>query len=239
MGSPATEAGRNQDESQVEVTLTSGFWMGKFEVTQAEWKNVSYLSFGDLAKSANGSHLFGVGNPFPIYYVEHESCRKFCRDWTTRERQAGSLPKEYLYRLPTEAEWEYACRAGTTTATSFGDTLGAWNSNLKANFAGSRSGSGSTLKATIRVGSFDANRWGLHDLHGNVWEWCADSYGKELPGGRDPFVDARNSSQQRVIRGGAWNTDRATCRSAARGSVEPKLRDSTIGFRVVLVRELK
>jgi formylglycine-generating enzyme required for sulfatase activity len=128
------------------------------------------------------------------------------------------------YRLPTEAEWEYACRAGTTTPFAFGDSP----SSTQANFDGSK---------TAPVGSYEPNAWGLHDMHGNVWEWCADWYGKHYYS-RSPRQDPQGPQEEgegRVIRGGGWEENGSECRSAVRDKAEPVFRACHIGFRVVCV----
>ena len=144
--------------------------------------------------------------------------------------------------MPTEAQWEYACRAGTTTATSFGDSL----SSKQANFKGKPYNGGEpgpSLGRAAPVGSYPPNAWGLHDMHGNTFEWCRDWYHSRLPGGIDPDLrDARDTAQRsehgdisRVRRGGAWSDDGWPCRSAFRVRFEPERRYDHIGFRIVIV----
>jgi formylglycine-generating enzyme required for sulfatase activity len=143
--------------------------------------------------------------------------------------------------LPTEAQWEYACRAGTTTATAFGNKL----SSRQANFAGrpyNGAEAGPSRKRAARVGSYLANAWGLCDMHGNVYEWCRDWYYPTLPGGNDPDLSKlrgaanRDRSHSRVRRSGAWCDDGWPCRSAFRLRFEPERRSDHIGFRVVVIR---
>jgi formylglycine-generating enzyme len=162
---------------------------------------------------------------------------------TEKSRAAGDLPKEWESRLPTEAQWEYACRAGTTTATSFGDTL----SSKQANFQGkpyNGAEDGPSLKRAARVGSCSANPWGVHDMHGNVFEWCRDGDHAKLPGGVDPdlystrttSLFSRTGSVSRMRRGGCWADEGWPCRSAFRAPFEPERRSDHIGVRVVAVR---
>lgn len=235
MGSPPLEPERRPDEEQVEVTLSRGFWMGKFEVTQGQWKRVVGEFPGEL--TAGG----GQGDDFPVYSVNFPEAEGFCRKLTERARASGDLPKDWEFRLPTEAEWEYACRAGTTTATSFGDKL----SSKQANFQGkpyNGAEEGPSLKGAAKVGSYPPNPWGLHDLHGNVFEWCRDWYHRKLPGGEDPDLSSlqgtrnRDGAFSRVRRGGAWTDDGWPCRSAFRVRFEPQRRSDHIGFRVVAAR---
>jgi formylglycine-generating enzyme required for sulfatase activity len=236
MGSPAGETGRRADETQVEVTLTRGFWIGKFEVTQGQWIRV-VGAFPDNPPAAS----WGEGDEFPVYWINFGEAERFCSTLTERAHGSGALANEWEFRLPTEAQWEYACRAGATTATSFGDALG----HTQANFAGAPLNGGDDgppLRCAAPVGRFPANTWGICDMHGNVFEWCRDWYHAQLPGGTDPDLREakgapnRDGTWSRVRRGGAWNDDGWACRSAFRLRYEPERRADHIGFRVVLVR---
>ena len=226
MGSPPDEPGRRADESPVDVTLRRGFWMGKFEVTQSQWQ-----AAGAPAPSRPTSEEFGLGGDVPIYWINFSAAERFCALVTAAARRSGALTGEWAFRLPTEAQWEYAARAGTTTATAFGDGLTAKQANLK----------GGAGKA-VTVGSYPPNRWGLCDMHGNVFEWCRDWYHAQLPGGVDPDLSARqgvpnrDGSYSRVRRGGAWNDGVEFCRSACRLRYEPDRVSDHIGFRVVVVQ---
>ena len=238
MGSQSNGAGElRPDEAQVDVTLTKGFWSGKFEVTQEEWKRVA----GEFPVK----QPTGEGADFPVVEVNYAEAEEFCRKLTERAHASGALPKEWEFRLPTEAQWEFACRAGTTTATSFGDKL----SSKQANFLGEKpfngAEAGPTLNRAAKVGSYPANPWGLHDMHGNVFEWCRDWYHPKLPGGNDPDLSSlkgtknSNATYSRVRRGGAWTDEGRFCRSALRLRFEPERRSDHIGFRVVAVRMLR
>jgi formylglycine-generating enzyme required for sulfatase activity len=235
MGSPPDESERRPGESQVEVVLSRGFWVGKFEVTQGEWRRV----VGQFP----GKFTAGEGDDFPVYTINFAEAEGFCRTLSEIAHASGELPKNWEFRLPTEAQWEYACRAGTTTATSFGDSL----SSKQANFQGkpyNGAEEGPSLKRAARVGSYPANPWGLHDVHGNVFEWCRDWYHSRLPGGVDPDLrDAKSSATKsehgtisRVRRGGCWADEGWPCRSAFRLRFEPERAHDHIGFRVVAVR---
>jgi len=234
MGSPPAERERRPDEAQVEVTLTKGFWMGKYAVTQGQWKRVVGKLPGEPTAAG------GEGDDFPVYNVNYAEAEAFCQRLTERGRQAGELPAGWEFRLPTEAQWEYACRAGTKSATSFGDLL----SSSQANFQGkSYNGAeqGPSLNRATKVGSYLANAWGMHDMHGNVYEWCRDWYHAQLPGGTDPDLSSskgamnRDGTFSRVRRGGAWCDDGQPCRSARRLRYEPERRSDHIGFRVAVV----
>jgi len=214
MGSPAAERGRRSDEAQAEVTLTKGFWTAKHEVTQGLWKRV-IGPFPDRLPSAE----FGEGDEFPAYWINFDEAERFCSALTRRLHMSGALPPGWDFRLPTEAQWEYACRAGTTSATSFGDALGA----AQANFGGGTNDRSVRARGRSReVGSYPANPWGIQDMHGNVWEWCRDYYHAQLPGGTDPDfyeskgVPNRDGTYSRVRRGGAWIEEEWACRSACR-----------------------
>ncbi len=238
MGSPPDEPDHRPDEAQVEVTLTKGFWMSKYEVTQGQWKLVAGKLPGERTAAA------GEGDDFAVYWINFSEAEGFCRKLTELAHKSGDLPTEWEFRIPTEAQWEYACRAGTTTATSFGDTL----NRKQANFAGQPYAmpdgpdAGPSLKRAAKIGSYPANAWGLHDLHGNEFEWCRDWYHTKLPGGVDPDlysvqgIPNRDGTYSRVRRGGAWGDDGKFCRSALRLRYEPHRGADHIGFRVVAVR---
>jgi formylglycine-generating enzyme len=237
MGSPPGEPERRPGEDQVGVTLTRGFWAGKYEVTQGDWRRVAGRLPGALTAELSEGDDYPVGN---VNFAEAEA---FCRKLTELARESGELPMGWEFRLPTEAQWEYACRAGTTTATSFGDSLSGRQANFKGKpYNGAEPGP-SLGKAAV-VGSYPPNPWGLHDMHGNTFEWCRDWYHARLPGGIDPDLhDARSTAQRsrtgdasRVRRGGAWTDDGWPCRSAFRLRFEPDRRYDHIGFRVVIVR---
>ena len=237
MGSPPSEPERRSGEAQVEVTLTRGFWMAKYEATQSQWKRITGALPGKLTAELPSGDDFPVGN---VNFPEVES---YCRRLTELARKSGSMPKNWEFRLPTEAQWEYACRAGTTTATSFGDTLSSKQANFKGrSYNGAEQGP--SLGRAARVGSFPANAWGLHDMHGNTFEWCRDWYHSRLPGGTDPdlyFAKSaaaknRTCDASRVRRGGCWADEGWPCRSAFRLRFEPERRYNHIGFRVVAVQ---
>ena len=236
MGSPRSEPERRPGEDQVEVTLTRGFWMAKFEATQGLWKRVAGELPGPLTKE------LPAGDELPVGNVNFPETEDFCRRLTERGRKSGELPNGWEFRLPTEAQWEYACRAGTTTATSFGDSLSSRQANFKGKpYNGAEPGP--SLNRAAPVGSYPANPWGLHDMHGNTFEWCRDWYHSRLPGGADPdLYAARDTAQRsehgdisRVRRGGCWSDEGWPCRSAFRVRFEPERRYDHIGFRVVIV----
>ena len=239
MGSPEGEAGRDGDERQHEVRISQGFWMGKYEVTQGEWEAVM---------GENPSEFKACGARCPVESVSWEDVQEYIRKLNERESGSG-----YRYRLPTEAEWEYAARAGSAGATPEGELriLGknnapvldgqAWyGGNSGVSYEGASNCSGweerqydAILCGTHPVGQKRANEWGLHDMLGNVWEWTGDWYGEEYPSGAvtDPRGPASGSG--RVVRGGGWSNSARDVRSADRTSYSPGSRFSDFGFRLV------
>ena len=222
MGSPPSEPGRIEDEGSVDVTLTKGFWLGKFEVTQADWERVMQST------PWKGKEFGKESGGYPATYLSWEDATDFCQALTSQERKSGRLPNGWEYTLPTEAQWEYACRAGSNTRFTFGnsdDELGShgwFHENAKK--------IGETY--AHEVGKKKANAWGLHDMHGNIWEWCEDEYADKLPGGTDPLVSAVGSV--RVPRGGCWFNAASYCRSAFRQRNSPVTRYDALGLRVAL-----
>jgi formylglycine-generating enzyme required for sulfatase activity len=237
MGSPPNEPERRSGEDQVRVTLTKGFWTAKYETTQGQWLRVMGKLPGPLTSE------LPAGDDLPVGNVNFAEAENFCKTLTAAAHRTNELPADWQFRLPTEAQWEYACRAGTTTATAFGDRL----SSTQANFKGepyNGAAPGPSLGRAAPVGSYPANAWGLHDMHGNTFEWCRDWYHSRLPGGIDPDLYAAASSAarnrtgdlSRARRGGCWADDGWPCRSAFRVRFEPERRYDHIGFRVVAVQ---
>lgn len=222
MGSPPSEAGRGPDEEQVQVTIARPFLIGQTEVTQEQWRTL--MGTEPWRERPNVQLI----DAHPATYISWEAAREFCKRLTASERKAGRIPDTVSYSLPTEAQWEYACRAGSPTCYSFGE-----NENLLPDHAWSDGfGGPHSLRSARPVGQKAANRFDLFDMHGNAWEWCLDGYGRELPGGTDPLVPG--STSDRVARGGSWNWGPGECRSANR---QPMPQDKADffdgGFRVV------
>lgn len=232
MGSPASEPRHRSDEGPVDVTISDGFWTGKFEVTQSQWAAL----MGAFPREQDK----GRGNDYPVHWINYPEAEEFCRRLTAQSHADGSLPKDWEIRLPTEAQWEYACRAGTTTATSFGNRLDATHANIATTYP--EDAALAEQRQSTKAGSYPPNAWGIHDMHGNVWEWCRDWYHSQLPGGVDPDFIAvkgdrnRDGTYSRVRRGGAWIEQGWACRSAMRLRYEPERRSDHIGFRVVAVK---
>jgi formylglycine-generating enzyme required for sulfatase activity len=202
MGSPAEEALRDKAEGpQTKVSLTHPFWLGKTEVTQAQ---------------------YDVGPQAPVEEVSWDDCMKYCEVLTERERAAKRLPEGYEYTLPTEAQWEYACRAGTTSDYAGNPSNMAWSN-------------GNSRGTTHPVAQLRPNQWGFYDMSGNILEWCSDWYGKYSGGSvTDPKGPKRGYF--RMARGGSWRMDSGVGRSAARAGGSQGRRDYTIGFRLALCK---
>jgi formylglycine-generating enzyme required for sulfatase activity len=212
MGSPATEKGRSDDENQTQVTLTKGFYLGKFEVTQSQFQAITGTNSSKFNATNNGKR--------PVEEVNWEEAVAFCDKLTEQERNAGRLPYGWAYALPTEAEWEYACRAGTTTAYSWGDTITPRNANYKQ----------SELGKTRDVGKYAPNQWGFHDMHGNVREWTNDPYQKDYSA--QPI--SLQSVGGRVKRGGSFHDEASSLRCAKRTNFHRTHHHNHLGFRLAL-----
>ncbi len=229
MGSPDTELDRDSTEGpQTVVTITKGFWMSKYETTQAEYlavigSNPSFFT----TKDWNGNQISPDLNR-PVEQVRWYDATNYCAKLTKRERLAGRLPAGYVYRLPTEAEWEYTCRAGTTTRFSYGDDL-SYTSLEDYGWYKGNSG-----MQTHPVGKKLPNAWGLYDMHGNVWEWCQDWWIGSLPGGSVDNPRGPDAGSIHVYCGGSAFDGGRFCRAANRTSDNPIDRYANLGFRPVL-----
>ncbi len=223
MGCPSDERGRHSEEwFSHEVTLTQGFYLGMYEVTQAQWEAV----MGSKPTDGHAASIYGVGDDHPVFIVSWNECQTFV---------------EYLngmgigvFRLPTEAEWEYACRAGTETRFSFGDALECSDSSSYCTLMDEYMWwDGNDNNQSEEVGSKLPNPWGLYDMHGNLSEWCSDWW--EDPSSRGPQVDPQGPSSGlgRVIRGGNWAGDASYNRSASRYSDTPYTHSAGFGFRLL------
>jgi formylglycine-generating enzyme required for sulfatase activity len=219
MGSPETEEGRGVDETQHQVTISNDYYLGVTEVTQGQYEKVmgtnpSYFQKRVIRKSDSSM--------YPVEQVSWEDAVEFCKKLSDlpEEKKAGRV-----YRLPTEAEWEYACRAGSKTAFDFGES--AKSLNAYAWFLDNSEGQ------THPVGEKKPNAWGLYDMHGNVWEWSSYWYG-EYPKGAVSDPSGPSEGSNRVIRGGCWSCTAAFCRSAYRIRRAPSYFFNITGFRVAL-----
>jgi formylglycine-generating enzyme required for sulfatase activity len=270
MGSPTNEPGRwIQDGNLTQVRITRSFWLGRYAVTQGQWQAVMGTDLIALARPAlerdsipglpgDPLTLIGnVGDDYPIYFVSWTEAVAFCRALTDRERSSGHLPKDYEFRLPTEAEWEYACRAGTTEATYAGkmvikglnnapvlDAIAWYGGNSNVGYTGhgfSTAGWGEmqyqgSTAGPREVGRKQPNVWGLYDMLGNVDQWCADWHAEKLAGGSVTDPQGPENGTERVYRGGSWTDQARTLRAASRARLLPdrKWPGQWIGFRVAL-----
>ena len=221
MGSPSDELGRYDDEVQHEVTLTQDYWLGKYEVTQAQYEAIM---------ETNPSHFSGDNNP--VEEVSWNDAMEFCAKLTAAAKASGKLPEGYEFTLPTEAQWEYACRAGTTTALNSGKNLSGEEECPEMDEVDWYWGNSD--RKTHPVGQKQPNAWGLYDMHGNVNEWCLDWEG-EYPTSSVTDPTGPVTGDYRILRGGCWGNYAYYCRSASRSSNSDDTSDWNYGFRVALV----
>lgn len=222
----------NDEGPQRDVTV-SDFFMGKHAVTQAQWKAVSGLPKVKIDLKPNPSNF--TGDRFPVETLSWLDAMEFC--------DRLSVHTGLTYRLPTEAEWEYACRAGTTTPFHFGETITTDVVNFSGKPTDGKVSKGTYREKTIEVDSFDPNAFGLYNIHGNVWEWCLDpwheNYNDAPNDGRVWDASNDSNSQWRVIRGGSWHAPADDCRSANRSILEPTSHGGGIGLRVAFSNFMK
>jgi formylglycine-generating enzyme required for sulfatase activity len=270
MGSPATEPGRKDDEGpQTEVTIAKGYWLGKTEITAGQWKAVmgeslrehvismlndeTVYDFGGAKKKLREFMNFKKDDPdkimaneddkVPMYFVSWDDAMEFCNKLNSREKANGHLPKGYAYTLPSEAQWEYACRAGTGAATFAGplvmegrqaavlNDIAWYGANNAVSYQGKKLGNSGA--GPRNAGEKKPNAWGLQDMPGNLWEWCRDWYAA-YPGGHITESGMPASGSGRVNRGGSWGSAAAAERSASRASNPPAEKSAYRGFRIAL-----
>jgi formylglycine-generating enzyme required for sulfatase activity len=214
MGTAPDQLTDKSERPQTQVTLSHGFWLGRTEVTQAQYEAIV---------GSNPSTFKSVGPSAPVERVSWLDAVAYCRKLTERERAVGRLPTGFVYTLPTESQWEYACRAGTTGEYPGDPETMAWHR-------------GNSDGTTHPVASKAPNAWGLYDMSGNVLEWCLDWYG-EYPGGAVVDPTGPDHGYYRMARGGSWRADMKVGRSAARAGGSAGRLDYTMGFRLALQRE--
>ncbi|MBD1211522.1 MAG: formylglycine-generating enzyme family protein [Dolichospermum circinale Clear-D4] len=227
MGSPETEEGSNNDERPQHQVTIKAFCLGKYQVTQAQWKAVA--AFPKVNRELKPDPSKFKGDNRPVEQVSWEDAVEFClrlSQYTGR-----------TYSLPSEAQWEYACRAGTTTPFHFGETITTDLANYNGGSSYGQGPKGVYREETTAVGSFGvANNFGLYDMHGNVWEWCQDHWHSNYEGAPtdgSAWLTNKKDSNRRLLRGGSWGTYPEDCRSAYRSYDNLDDGDNGIGFRVV------
>ena len=242
MGSPSDEVSRSGDEGPQHQVRLSDFYMSRYEVTVAEFRR--FVEDGYSTDAENNQDALnwrhGVSRQLrsssednhPVIYVSWNDAVKYCK-WL-------SFKTGKSFRLPTEAEWEYACRAGTQTPFNSGYNLTTAQANYDGNYPYDNNQKGVYRQNTVAVNSFTSNAWGLYNMHGNVWEWCSDwykeSYYAECKAkGTVSNPDNQEPGSHRVLRGGGWGDDAGGCRSAGRRSLTPAYRSCSVGFRLVFV----
>jgi uncharacterized protein (TIGR02996 family) len=232
IGSPPDEASRDDDETQHVVHIAPGFWMGAYPVTQGQWMTLMEQNPSDFSASSNSfRHITQLSEEerlrLPVEKVNSEEAAQFAArvNWLVG-RPVG---------LPTEAQWEYACRAGTTTVFPFGNVLDGTQANCQGSFPYGTKSRGPYLSRTTPVGSYPPNAWGLYDMIGNVGEWTRDTFRPDyeaLPA-RNPVWE-EESPRRVVFRGGSWDRNPIYCRAAYRNHIGAQARTNNIGFRLVL-----
>ena len=232
MGSPEDELGHQDYESPLHKVTVQPFFMAKYPVTQAQWQFAAQLPQVNQELNPDPSHF--KGSDRPVERISWLDAVEFC------DRLSHQTKRKY--RLPSEAEWEYACRAGTTTPFHFGETISTDFANYDGNHTYGAGSKGIYRGETTPVGSFGvANAFGLCDMHGNVWEWCADHWHSNYqgaPGDGSAWIDEHNqnkndSQNERLLRGGSWGNFPVYCRSAVRMNGYPGFNNGNFGFRVV------
>ena len=225
IGSPDNEDERGESEGPQRLVQLQSFFLGQTPVTQAQWKVVAGWPKVGVDLNPTPSHF--KGDTRPVDRVSWDEAMEFCHRLSQRSNLA--------YTLPSEAQWEYSCRAGTKTPFAFGDTLTPELANYDANYTYGSGPKGIYRKETLDVGSFPANAWGLHDMHGNVWEWCLDPWHQTYGGAPSDGTAWENGADDegvRLLRGGSWSLSPRNCRSAFRGRRLQDYRVSNVGFRL-------
>ncbi|MFB2935027.1 formylglycine-generating enzyme family protein [Aerosakkonemataceae cyanobacterium BLCC-F154] len=229
MGSPTDERESLDYEKPKHSVTIKPFFMGKFQVTQAQWETVAGFPIVKIGLNPEPSSFKGANRP--VEQVSWYEAVEFCERLSQKTGQN--------YRLPSEAEWEYACRAGTTTPFHFGETITTDLANYNGNYVYASGSKGIYRQQTTEVRSFPANAFGLYDMHGNVWEWCADHWHDNYEGAPNDASIWLSSDESliRLLRGGSWGNNPEHCRSACRYDYNADDGNDGIGFRIVCSAE--
>jgi formylglycine-generating enzyme required for sulfatase activity/serine/threonine protein kinase len=230
------------DEDAHEVEITRPFYLGRFEVTQEQYVHLSGKDNPSYFRPVGRGQLMVKGmntQRFPVDSVSWLDAVAYCDELTRKhlEHLPEELRRNYRFALPTEAQWEYACRAGTTTPYSFGKQLNGKEANCDGTHPFGTADKGANIRRTAVVGWHVANAWGLYDMHGNVAEWCADDYDENFyrtSPARDPLASKKSPQEMRAVRGGSWFSNAWDCRAAFRGRLAPDKSNDATGFRVAL-----
>ncbi|QYX34248.1 formylglycine-generating enzyme family protein [Sphaerospermopsis torques-reginae ITEP-024] len=226
MGAPESEEGSSDDERPQHYVTVKPFYMGKYTITQEQWEKVVY-SCPTVKNWLDPHPSYFKGDKLPVEQVSWHDAVEFC---ARLSKKTGRQ-----YRLPSEAEWEYACRAGSAKPFAFGDTITTDVVNYDGNYTYGNASKGKYREQTTAVGNFKPNAFGLYDMHGNVWEWCADTWHHSYNGAPSDGSAWKNDNdnQYPLLRGGSWSNNPPNCRSANRSRVTPDNRNRNVGFRVV------
>jgi formylglycine-generating enzyme len=230
MGSPPDEKGRGDDEVLHNVEISKPFYLAKYPVTQKQYQTLTKTNPSFFQADQGGADKVKDldTDQFPVETVSWNDAQAFCKKLMEND------PQQRNFRLPTEAEWEFACRAGTTTPFSFGSKLNGKEANCNGNYPYGSTEKGPNKGRTTKVSEYGENPWGLCDMHGNVWQWCEDYYGpyNETLKATDPLRSVKQEEDRRILRGGSWLYLAGQCRAAYRNWDEPGKRQNNIGFRV-------
>jgi formylglycine-generating enzyme required for sulfatase activity len=225
MGAPEDEPGSDDCERPQHLVRVSQFLLGRYPVTQAQWRVVA--GYQQIDKELDPDPSKFKGDNLPVETVSWEDAQEFCRRLSAQSKKN--------YRLPSEAQWEYACRAGTSTPFSFGEIITTEVANYDGNYTYRNEPQGERRGRTTAVGIFPANDWGLHDMHGNVWEWCEDDWHGSYEGAPvdgSVWVDSNRTDSSKLLRGGSWFSNPGNCRSAIRYYNGRVITSNLVGFRV-------
>jgi formylglycine-generating enzyme required for sulfatase activity len=221
----AESSDRERPQHLVRISHTSQFLMGRYPVTQAQWRVVA--GYDQITKNLDPDPSGFKGDNHPVERVSWEDAQEFCG------RLSAKMGMNY--RLPSEAEWEYACRAGSITPFHFGEIITTEVANYNGEYAYNNGATGVYRQETTEVGIFPANEWGLHDMHGNVFEWCEDDWHENYEGAPDDgsaWIDSGRTNMTKLLRGGSWIFDPGNCWSASRNSDSCVKSYYDVGFRV-------